>query len=155
MNTPRTLNKLIHASGNDTLDRLLLRGKQLLQIEHRVLACLDIEAATHCRLLNLRDGELILGVDSPAWSSRLRYQIPSLLDCARRLEGLAGLKAIQLKLLPKSEIPLTPPRENMQMSRESALTLQSCAQHISHPPLRVALEALAARRKQDGDEKKS
>jgi hypothetical protein len=75
-----------------------------------------------------------------------------LLDCARRLDGLAGLKAIQLKLLPKSEPPPTLPRVSMLMSRESALTLQSCAQHINHPPLRVALEALAARRKQDGDE---
>jgi hypothetical protein len=148
MNTPRPLNSLLNGTGNDTLERLMQRGKQLLQLERRILECLDIEAAGHCRLLNLREGELILGVDSQAWASRLRYQIPALLECTRRLDGLAALQSIQLNLLPKSELQPTRYRPAIPMSRESSLALQSCAQHLSHPPLRAALEKLATRRKE-------
>lgn len=146
MNSPRPLSGLLHKNANPTLDGLVKRCQHLQKLEQQLSACLDIRSIGHCRLINVHQGELLLGVDSAAWASRLRYQIPTLLDCVRKQDGLRGLRNIRLTVLPSQETskpPLT--RRPANLSRESALALQSCANHIEHDGLRQALERLASR----------
>ena len=150
MNSPALLGKLLHKGSNSSLNRILARAKGLQQLEKRLLQCLDIEAATHCRLLNIEQGECVLGVDSAAWASRLRYQLPNLLECARRLEGLSGLSHIRLSLQEPTAIAtgaLPPKRPALRLSKESALAVDECARHIEHEGLRTALQRLATRGK--------
>lgn len=155
MNSPSPLSQLLHKASNSSLNRILARAKGLQQLERRLLQCLDIEAATHCRLLNIEQGECVLGVDSAAWASRLRYQLPNLLECARRLEGLSGLRHIRLSL-QEPTTPLTeaslPKRPAQRLSRESAMAVNECARHIEHEGLRHALQRLASRGKGSNEE---
>lgn len=146
MNRPRPLAGLLKDQENATLDGLIQRCRRLQQLEQRLAACLDIQSVMHCRVVNVHQGVLLLGVDSAAWATRLRYQLPDLLVCARRQHGLAGLQSIQLSILPAPDsAPQTVKHGPPELSRESALALRGCADSIEHDGLRQALERLAGR----------
>ena len=146
MNTPTPLSSLLQDGKSGTLPGLVRHCRQLQQLERRLFQCLDDEAVAHCRLANLSTDEAGIAVDSSAWASRLRYQLPQLLACARQLDGLSGVKAMRVVLLAAYPAEAKEPSHQApRLSRESAHTLLSCAEHIEHPGLSAALKRLASR----------
>ncbi len=152
MNSPKAISGLLRDGVGERLEGMLQRCQRLRALEQRLYDCLDISVSGHCRLLNVQGRRLVLGVSSPAWASRIRYQIPALLTCVQRLEGMEGVEGIDLRVLPKEAAPREARKRDyqpMQLSRHSAQLIDSCAEHIDDEALRRALKHLAGRGRQD------
>lgn len=88
---------------------------------------------------------LTLVADSPAWSARVRYLTPQILDHLRtRLEN-PRLRKVQIVTRPtESPQPAPLPRQR-QLSGRAAELLTCVARASDNPALAAALERLAAR----------
>jgi hypothetical protein len=75
----------------------------------------------HCRVANLRDGNLILITDSPVWATRLRYLLPGLLDNLRQTATWVRIHCIDIK------VRLAPDRHEETPRRRPVLSVQAVA----------------------------
>lgn len=82
-----SLIKLIREQGKK-LPRLVAHANLLSQIQHQLDLLLPPIAKTHCRLLNLRHGTLIIATDSAEWATHIRYASCDILQCIKENLGL-------------------------------------------------------------------
>lgn len=92
--SPTALSSLIRRPEGAFLP-LLKKAGQLRALHDTLIAEFDSSIAEHCRVVNLRGSVLVLAVDSPAWATRLRFQLSELLS-RFRLAGNPGLASIEL-----------------------------------------------------------
>ena len=141
MNSPTPLNNLLSTAG---LRPLIQRCEQLRSLQRLLHQCLDLNLMAHCQLVNLQGHRLVLAVPSPAWASRLRYQIPSLLACLQKQPGMQQLSEIQLRVIPAAEPSgKSGPVRSVSLSAQSASMIADCAKHIDDPGLSQAMLRLA------------
>lgn len=84
-------------------DSLLHRARWLETVNRRLLALLPPALRDHVRIANVQDEILVLQVESPAWSAKMRFHTPAILDAARQV-GL-HVSQVRLKIAP----PPVPP----------------------------------------------
>jgi hypothetical protein len=111
------------------------RGALLDQIRR----LLPADLALHCRAAQIREGLLVLHVDSPVWATRLRYLAPKLLSLLR--PDHAALTAVTVKVLMERE-SCGPRHRPAKRSAVAASIIHDSAQDTKHPQLRAALERL-------------
>ena len=90
--------------------------------------------------------------ESPAWSARVRYLTPQILDHMRRSLENPRLNRVQIVTRPTESPTDPPPRRRATLSRQSAALLESVAKSSENEALASSLRRLAARcggRKQD------
>lgn len=88
----------------------LLKTSSLTAIQERSVALSTLNnllnkllpgnLAQQCKVVNYRQGVLILGVSSASWLTRLRYEQETLRTQLRQ-QGLSGLSSIQFKINPE------------------------------------------------------
>lgn len=149
MSKPRAIVQFLATPGPDAIDATIERGRQLLRLWQRMQPLLDAELASHCQLLNFRNGMLIMACDSTAWATRLRYQIPTLLKMVREITGQEALQDIRIKIQPVSQKPAPQSRKPAAITSHGAYCLKQCASTITDPALRRALERLAQHQRED------
>ena len=93
---------------------------------------------------------MLLHTDAPVWTSRLRLQVPRLVEQLRRHPELGGLREIRLKTMPTAMASRTTtatpvPARKAVMSDAAAAHLRNVAAGMSTPALRDALLRLASR----------
>lgn len=142
MSKPRAIFELLANQFSGEFEQAIQRSKKLNQLWHKIQNLLDTDLASRCQLLNLRGGVLILSCDSTAWATRLRYQIPTLLEDLRLHAGLENLHDIQVVIQPVSQTPQKP-KSRATLSPQGAYCLKQCANAVTDPALRSALERLA------------
>jgi hypothetical protein len=145
MKSTRSLDKLFDEAHED-LAILVTRTRQLMRWTALFRAQIDNELAPHCYLSNIQDRTLIVYVDSAAWATRLRFQIPQLLDKLRATNPVfSNLEEVKIKVLTQSQQHLhdivvsTGPT----MSAENANVINSLSESIDDSGLRKALQELA------------
>jgi len=139
------------SGSSDELERLITRAVAISHLNTRLHSILDNTLKNHCNIANFSDGELILLTDSPAWISRLRYQIPSLLKHLQQLPEFNGLIQIKLRIQPKYV-----ERKKRQLHREpiskvAAGCLSTLADSVQDKELETVLRQLASRSSLDYD----
>ena len=88
---------------------------------------------------------LTLVAESPAWSARVRYLTPQILDHLRSRLDNPGLNNVQIVTRP-TELPVDPPaRPRPRLSSRSAALLECVARTIDNEALASVLERLAGR----------
>lgn len=103
--------------------------------------------AVHARPVRYAAGLLYVHVDTPAWASRLRHERPALVAALRESRELADLADIRWRVVPREEHPLPvprPPSGGARLSSKAVEAIVRTAPTIAYPPLRAALERLAA-----------
>lgn len=148
MSKPKAVTELLIEQDSHPLAKAIHRGKKLQQLSRLIQTFLDPELAGHCHVLNLRGTSLLLATDATVWATRLRYQIPMLLQALQQHASLKELKDIQIRVIPSNRA--TPPKQTkrpLALSVDSAHCLQQCAETISDPALSQALQRLASRRR--------
>lgn len=120
----------------------LQRGQYLYRLNRLLQTLVDSEQSLHCQVGNIRDDQLILYCDSPAWASRLRFQLPSLLRQLQQRKGLSTLKRIDVRVLPREQ-PKQQPRTR-RLSQTASSCIQACAAGIQDDKLHDALLRLAS-----------
>ena len=115
---PRVLKDILVSPGLDALRR---HARRLLGLEKAVHQKLPSPLPEHCRVANLREGELILQADSPAWAGRLHYLAPMLRERLRQDHGLA-IDTITVRTRPRNEAPAAtgPDRRRRKLSVDTA-----------------------------------
>lgn len=137
--------ELLAAPVQGTFEEIIQRGRKLQQLTRRIQDLVDPVLAVHCQVVNLRAGSLIVACDSTIWATRLRYEVPSLLEDLRQYSGLNDLVDIQIRVQPVKQRAVQQPRRQIHLSNDAAHCVQQCANSISDPSLRSALERLAKR----------
>ncbi len=88
---------------------------------------------------------LTLVAESPAWSARVRYLTPQILDHLRRRLDNPRLDRVKIVTRP-TELPVDPPaRRRPRLSSRSAALLECVARTSDNEPLASVLERLAGR----------
>ena len=150
MNSPKKIHKYLSGS-KDELEKLITRAVEISHLNAKLHSILDNPLKNHCNIANYSDGNLIVLTDSPAWISRLRYQIPSLLKHLQQLPEFNELIQIKLRIQPKYT-----ERKKRQLHREpiskiAASCLTTLADSVQDTELEAILRQLASHSKTDHD----
>jgi len=130
-------------TNNPTLQNLLQKSLQLTQLTHSLHTLLDPNLALHCKVANLRDHTLILAVESAAWATQLRYQIPTL---QKKLATTVEFKQVQkIEWFIQQPPTFTAPQQKrlLTLTTENAQLLQDTAESIAASSLKESLMRLA------------
>lgn len=147
MNKSKTFNELVSSSGMESVERIIRHGKQLRRMDRLLQRVLPSELQPHCQVANIKGQTLILAVGSTVWATRIRYQIPRLINKLQKEEFGRVITDIQIRVQPENTISnREKPARKATMSREAALSVQHCAASVDDEKLRTALERLASRK---------
>jgi hypothetical protein len=146
--------------------RLLAHMAEIERLRPLVAAALPPDLRPHLTVLNVRDGVLILGAESPAWVARARWAAPDLLatltaraarvaradgkaEAARPSQGDAALPEIdriEVRIsLPAPALPELPVDGPTPLSAGTVRLLRECAETVADPALATRLRRLARR----------
>jgi hypothetical protein len=127
------------------LGRLMATGRRLGTAN----AALDefLEEPLKGRVSVARAGRetLTLVAESPAWSARVRYLTPQILDHMRRRLENPRLSRMQIVTRPTESPAKPPPQRRARLSRRSAEHIESVAKASHNEALARALLRLAGR----------
>jgi hypothetical protein len=127
------------------LEQIVQRGKQLRRFSSLIQEKLGPELESHCRVANIRNNTLVLVVASTSWATRLRYQIPGLLQRFQLDERLSSITDIQIRVSPENTPRETKQPRRATMSADAAYCIRQCADSVSDEQLSGALTRLANR----------
>ena len=142
--SPRSVGHIL-SSKSSGLERLLERVNNLAEVNRALHSYLAAPLNAHCQLQNIKGQWAVVHVDSSAWATRLRYQIPQLLKFLQSLPGLGQLKEIQIQIRPPRHQAPKPKARSAQFSAASAAAVHALAESTSDPKLSAALRRLANR----------
>lgn len=138
--TPRPMAHCL-SKPSPRLAKLLRRVAEMNRVNAVFEAALHDGLRGHCRVASIRDRQVLLHVDSAAWATRLRYQMPELSGC---VDFLANAVKVKVKVRPLQPADRTSARPAARLSRQSAQFLQSYSGGLSGSGSGDALaEALA------------
>lgn len=137
-----TLRRIPQVRGPN-LDHILTCVGQQQQLLKQLRPWLPASLREHCVHAQARRGELLLFVDSPAWSSRLRFLAPQLLIHAVRIVRPQPRRLI-VRVLPQA-VETRRRRPPALLSGSSAKLIRVAAATVTDDRLRDALRRLAAR----------
>lgn len=133
------------------LQSLINKAHYLNQLTQLVQNYLNEDIAPHCQVANYEAGKLKLIVDSSAWASRLRFNLPHLKKTLSAIQPFTHLKTIEYSVQPQYESirELTP--NHIPISPANQALLASAAEAIADDKLKQALLNLANRRSRSSD----
>lgn len=145
MKSSRSVNKLFEEARDD-LAILVTRTRQLKRLTSLFRSHIDKELAPHCYLSNIGETEITVYIDSAAWATRIRFQVPQLIPMLRESNPVfSNLENIKIKVLTPSGDTASPAplRTGPNMSEENANGINSLSESIDDPDLQAALTRLA------------
>lgn len=99
---------------DSSLGGVLQHARLLLQVQQLLTSSVDPTLAQRFQVANMRQDRLILLAPTAAWSTRLRLEIPRLLEILRDA-GYANLRSIDIRVSPLVE-PEARPRAGKPLS---------------------------------------
>ncbi|MDP6184684.1 MAG: DUF721 domain-containing protein [Gammaproteobacteria bacterium] len=146
MSSPTRLDAIV--TQNSILRQLFRQAAEHRDLDLRIKRLLDEPVQSHIRVAVVRDGNLVLVADSPAWAAKLRYQIPDLRRRMHENTAFPEIEAIRVKVA-KSDTPRQPDVRPPQspLSRGAAEGVKRQAESVKDPVLREALLRLTELRK--------
>jgi len=138
--TPNLIQQL-KAGNNDNLRHIMSRVKLLQRLQLSIEKYLEPTQKLHVHVANYRQGCLVLQTANAAIATKLRFQIPQLLQSLRQDEQLPGLANIKIIVRPESKHSV-PTANPARLSQKASEVLKQTADIISDPKLRHALEKL-------------
>lgn len=136
--SPRSVRRLLKDKPSLKLLELEISAQKALLSRIRRLVPEDL--ARHLVAARKRDQQLILHTDSPAWATRLRYNVPQLLQALKTDDP--SLRDIRIRLV----VNRRPTRRRLSPARHSnaaASIIHESALDTKQPALRAALERLS------------
>lgn len=137
--------KINNIKGGNKYSCLLSKARSLMDLDIIVHELLPAPLNDHCRVLTIRDKNLVLAADSPVWAARLRFHTHQLLQQLSRHRAVK-LSTVRIRVRPpdRQAVPdrRQPPRR---LLASSSTALKQTAQAISDPELKTALLRLASR----------
>ena len=125
------------------LNRLALAAQQLNSVSRIWETVAPIGLALFCRVGRLDDGVLTLFADNGAVASKIKQQLPSLLE--KLQQRGSEITGIRIEVQVNIASPVTPPTPKSAISKRSLGSLQSLSTGLDESPLKEALTNLIKR----------
>jgi len=123
----------------------ILRQTHVLNTLNTILNQLLPEPSkNHCHIANVREQIIILHTDSPAWATRIRYEIPRILKQINEMYNKQVFLEIKLKVRA-SYIQTT--ANDTQSTKQKETLKKRPASDIKDPKLKQAMDRLLHHRK--------
>ena len=128
------------------VEHLVTQTRELKQLTRLLQAELNPSLAPHCHVARLAPPQLTIVVDSPAWSTRLRFQSASLLrQLTKKHQVFQSVTNIEIKIYPARVHRPAPPSVPRHISSSAAAVISDMANSIDDPDPKQALLRLASR----------
>ena len=122
------------------LNRLALAAQRLNSISRIWETVAPIGLALFCRVGRLDDGVLTLFADNGAIASKIKQQLPSLLE--KLQQRGSEITGIRIEVQVKIPSPVAPPLSKLTISQQSLGSLQRLDAELEESPLKEALTNL-------------
>lgn len=96
---PKSLASILAGKSNH-LQRLVDTAMQLKRLNQLFNAIVKPPLSEHCEVANVRNNQLVIFIDSPAWGTRLRYQQAALLEALQKESAFADIRGLEIKVRP-------------------------------------------------------
>ena len=119
-----------------SITELCKKADIIQQIEQKLKECLDPSLHNHFQLANIKTDSVVILVHTSTWATRLRYNIPAILDALNNQLNFTAIKTVRIKvatLTPKNSYK---PLEPISLSETSAQILRDIADNFSDSELR-------------------
>lgn len=126
------------------LARLRDQAGELARLDRLLATLLPEPLSRHVRACAVHAGQLVLQVDAPAWSTRLRLEQQRLLEQLRGLPEQATLSSMRVTVAAAAQPAERAPRKP-EISAAAAQALAQCAESQTDPALRASLTRLSRR----------
>jgi len=122
--------------------KIQLKAKKLEKLTRLIKASLPVNCQDHVQVSDIRDFQLILMTDSPAWSSRLRLYSQNMIQMLEEHTNIR-VNRVRIKLRQPQRHIEKPVRKLRYLKENTARMIQQTAETIDDPDLQHALENLA------------
>ena len=139
---PLKLDRVLAAEA--TLQPVLAKTRELRALAGLLDGFLPPDLARQARIINYRDGELVLVAASPAAAAKLRLLAPSLVDFF--LKQRWQVSSVSLRVQPNAAHSGAAPRKTAQLSTLTLDRLRKLYNSMAASPARDALGALLQKR---------
>ena len=122
---------------------LCKKANSIHEIDHKLKKYIDPSLHDHFELANIKTDSAILLVSSSTWATRLRYNIPAILNTLNNELNFTSIKTIRIKvkkIIPDNAIK---PKKPMSLSKNSAQVLIDVANNFTDPQLRECILKLS------------
>lgn len=128
---------------HSSLATLLEKASSIQEIDRNIKKLLDPSLQDKFELANINADVAVLLVSSSAWATRLRYNIPAILNILNQNLNLTSITTIRIKI--KKTIPERPAlkKHPVSISVNSAQFLNDVADNFSDPELRACILKLS------------
>lgn len=141
---PSTLNNLF-SGGSGVLSTLHQRISYLSACQDKLRSELGQPLSEHLNVANISRDTLTLHTDNPAWASRLRFNIRTILKIARQSCGLNELKSVRIKVVIQNS-DKKPYKRSLTVSENTAKMIDEATESINDQKLRTSLLNLSKHR---------
>jgi hypothetical protein len=140
--SPLPINRIL-TDRSAAVERLFRNVEFLNSINTLIREGASSKLAAHCSAAGIRDRQLVILVDSPAWATRLHFEQNAIMQRVRQQPDLNSLTGIQIKVRPTDTPPVNIVRKIEPLSAHTTADLRACADKINDPSLANALRRLA------------
>ncbi len=134
---------IILKNENSIIAELYRRGLIIHQLDQKLKEILDPACRLHFELANIREDIIVLLVDTSAWATRLRYNIPAILDICHKQPELDSIKTVRIKVRKPTFSELKTKRKAVYISSKTAKFLNESAKMFNDSKLRRSFKALS------------
>jgi hypothetical protein len=128
---------------------LVTQGRYLSYLTKRFRRLLSENIANHIHVAGVRGNVLIITTSSSAWATRIKLQAKELaLLASQEILELQSVTDIKIKIIPKTEEPVTIEPTPRKISQKASADLTAMANSIENDALKSSLLKLAQRSKQ-------
>ena len=119
------------------------KAKTIRNLDHRLKKCLDPSLKDNFELANIKTDIAILLVNSSAWATRLRYNIPAILNALNNQLNFTSVKTIRIKVKKPVLDNSVSNKKHIYLSDNSAQFLNEVANNFNDPQLRACMLKLS------------
>lgn len=127
------------------LGQLVSQVEQIVALNQVLASCLAEPLLSQCQVIQWREPELVIQVNSSVWAMRIKYQLPEILAALRSRSSL-NLASIKVRIRPVATVAAPQPaRAIVPLSAGTAEHIQQLASSVSDERLQQSLHRLASR----------
>jgi hypothetical protein len=113
------------------------------KIDQKLKKHLDPSLSDHFELANIKTDVATILVNSPAWATRLRYNIPAILSTLNKQLNFSSVNTVRIKVKKVVHENITLSKKPTPLSKSSVQVLVDVANNFSDPELRSCLLKLS------------
>ena len=127
-----------------TIADLCKKANSIQDVNQKLKECLDPSLRNHFELANINNDSAIIIVSSSTWATRLRYNIPAILNVLNNQLNFTAIKTIRIKVKKVfSDTTTTRLKKPISLSQNSSKILIDVANNFKDPELRECLIKLS------------